>query len=188
MNRVWSGHTTSTGQTGYTVPHHPHIVTTPITVSVPFGIPLADAKLSAFAPRLELLYEVLRYSTWNLVRLAATCKFNRIVVRHHLPVQEIVGRSFLHDPEGFYDRLSDSGAVFSGFAALHLLPPAADTTWTPSNIHLYVNGFGYWKLERWLAGQGFRFLRMGDRDHSAYSHSEISEVITLTDGRHPSIS
>ena len=48
---------TSTGQTEYTVPRHPHIVTAPITVSVPFGIPL---QIGAFAPRLELLYEVLK--------------------------------------------------------------------------------------------------------------------------------
>ena len=41
-----------------------------------------------------------------------------------------------------------------------------------------------WKLERWLTGQGFCFLCVGDRDHSVYSHSKISEMVTLTDNRH----
>ena len=59
MDTLWSGRTTSTGQTGYIVPNRLHIVTTPTTISVPFGIPLAGAK-GGFVPRLELLYEVLR--------------------------------------------------------------------------------------------------------------------------------
>ena len=54
---------------------------------------------------------------------------------------------------------------------------------TSSDIDLYAGGSGYRKLERWLAGQDFRFIRIGDQDHSAYSHSEISEVVTLTNGR-----
>ena len=79
---------------------------------------------------------------------------------------------FFDDPDSFYDVLSDCCGVFSG-----------STAWTLSNIDLYVGGSVYRKLGRWLVGQDFFFLYVGDRHPSQYSHPEISRAAS-TGGAH----
>ena len=96
----------------------------------------------------------------------------RVLVMHcticsHLH-KRLLAACFFDDPDSFYDVLSDCCGIFSG-----------STAWTLSNIDLYVGGSVYWKLGRWLVGQDFFFLHVGDRHPSQYSHPEISRVASI---------
>jgi len=169
----------------YSVAHHRRIATSPITVSIPLCIPLAGGA-GAFAPRLELLYEVLRHcSMCELVRLAATSKFNRMVVRDYIYLRrKTLAECFFDNAESFYGILSDCHAVISGSVALHLLLPAADTNWTLSDIDIYVPRCKYGKLETWISRKGFCIFYVGDRTPSPYSYSEVDSRLTFANGRH----
>ena len=70
------------------------------------------------------------------------------VVRRYIYLRKkLLAEHFFDDAKSFYEILSDCYAVFSGFAALHLLLPAADTDWTPSDLDVNVPGRTYGKLE-----------------------------------------
>ena len=80
------------------VVHHGWIATTPITVFILLFLPLLRW---CPAPRRELRYEVLGYC--ELVLLAATSKFNRLVVRDYINLRKkMLAERFFDDAWGFY--------------------------------------------------------------------------------------
>jgi len=180
-----SDHATTTGPVRYSVARHRRIATSPLTVSVPLCLPLAGGA-GAFAPRLELLWEVLRYCNMGeLVQLAATSKFNRTVVRDYIYLRKkMLAERFFDNAESFYGILSDCHAVISGSAALHLLLPATDTNWTLSDIDIHVPRCTLGKLEAWLGRKNFCISYLGDQDRSPYSYSEVHRVLAFANGLH----
>ena len=79
-------------------------------------------------PKLELLYEVLRYcDVRDLVRLAATSKFSMVVWEYIYLRRKILALRFFDNVESFYQVLSACHVVIPGSAAMHFLLPATDT-------------------------------------------------------------
>ena len=103
---------------------------------------LSQGGKGTFAPRLELLYEVMSHCDMDsLMRLAQTSRFNRMTVGHHIYLRKrLLATHFFNGPDSFYEMLSDCRAGFSGSAALLLLLLAADCTWMP-NMDLYSPAF-----------------------------------------------
>ena len=155
-----------------------------VTVSVPLCLPLANGK-GAFAPRLELLYEVLSHCNMaHLIQLARTSEFNHVVVRHHIYLRKrALANHFFNDPDSFYDMLSDSRSIFSGSTAVQLLLLVADTAWTADDMDLYVPISEYRAVECWLVKHRFLPTRNDKQLFATYNHRDITFIALFTDSQ-----
>ena len=152
-----------------------------LPASVPLRIALAD-NAGAFAPRLELLYEVLQYCDLRVqVHLAATNRFNQWVIQDYIRLRKkMLALRFFDNSESFYKMLSDWNSIISGRGALHLLLPAADTQWTPSSLEIYVPGCLYGEVKFWLKEQGYDVTHVRLGDSNAPSFSPIKQAVVFT--------
>ena len=153
-----------------------------IAVSVPLCIPLADDK-GAFAPRKELLYEVLQYCDLrDQIYLAATNKFNRHIIQDYIDLRKkILALRFFNDSESFYKMLKDWHSIIGGWAALHLLLPAADAQRVSDALEIYIPGAVHGEIRAWLMKQGFDITHMGRRaDSNPNSFSQIEQTFLYT--------
>ena len=175
-----SKHASINGHTTSIVPKW----TANVTVSVPLCLPLANGK-GAFAPRLELLDEVLSHCDMGcLIQLAQMSEFNHIVVQHYIYLRKrALANHFFDDPDSFYDMLSDSRTIFSGSAAVQLLLPVANTAWTADDMDLYVPTSEYRAVQRWLVEHQFLPTRNDKQLFATYDHRDISFIALFTDGQ-----
>ena len=162
------------------MPPHTHCSTPPLPPSPPLRIALAD-DAGAFAPRLELLYEVLQYCDLRVqVCLAGTNRFNQWVIQDYIRLRKkMLALRFFNDSERFYQMLKDWNSIISGRAALHLLLPAAHTQWTPSSLEIYVPGCLYEEVKFWLEREGYNIAHVALRDSNPPSFSPIKQAVVF---------
>ncbi|KAI6156988.1 hypothetical protein BKA82DRAFT_60127, partial [Pisolithus tinctorius] len=89
---------------------------------------------------------------------------------------------FFRDPEILMDVLRSCDAVISGSSALHLLLPASYTTWSPTDLDIYVPLRTFHYLTWLLNNHGYSSVSKGAINHSTYSYSKIASVYTFSDG------
>ena len=155
------------------------------TISMPIFQPLIHDH-DYYGCLQKLLYQILSHLNMrDLMMLASTTKFNRSHVLDYIQLRKKkLALHFFKNEESFFESLSNTGAVVSGFAAVHLLLPAAETNCMPSNLVLYVSNAAYTELEAWIARQGFCILHVGNRSGNAYLYSEVEQKLHFHNGRH----
>ena len=87
---------------------------------------------------------------------------------------------FFNDSDSFYKMLSDWDSIISGWGALHLLLPAADTQWTPSSLEIYVPGCVYGEVRVWLNAQGYDITHVRPPHSNPSSFSAIKQAFMFT--------
>ena len=155
------------------------------TISMPIFQPLIHDH-DYYGCLQKLLYQILSHLNMrDLMMLASTTKFNRSHVLDYIQLRKKkLALHFFKNEESFFESLSNTGVVVSGFAAVHLLLPTAETNCMPSNLVLYVSNAVYTKLEAWIARQGFCILHVRNRSGNAYLYSEVEQKLRFHNGHH----
>ena len=176
-----SRHTGARYPLANTATHHTPYRTPTLPALSTLCIPHANDS-GAFAPRLELLYEVLKYCDLrDQFRLAGTNRFNKSIIQDYIQLRKkMLALRFFNDSDSFYKMLSDWDSIISGWGALHLLLPAADTQWTPSSLEIYVPGCVYGEVRVWLNAQGYDITHVRPPHSNPSSFSAIKQAFVFT--------
>ena len=70
-------------------------------------------------------------------------------------------------------------SVVSGSTALHIMLPKASTSWSPSDLDVYIPLRRKFQLTRLLEKNGYHIENEGNNIHSTYSSSDIFSVMTF---------
>ncbi|KAI6138415.1 hypothetical protein BKA82DRAFT_20675 [Pisolithus tinctorius] len=131
---------------------------------------------------LEIKRHILGYcNISDIAMLAQACMHLNLIARDYVQHRLcLMTFSFFDNVDTLSTILRSCDAVVSGSCALHLLLPANDTAWFPSNLDIYVSCRFMTCITVLLEREGYQIVRHHFTEASPYVSSSIHSVISFS--------